>query len=522
MLTFAEERLEELLSGILQNQSSPKTLAYFRLSSPAIIQDLENFATASNIKKRPLLEQVLDLFQQLNLHMAEQERSCPTWGDFFAPSKAISVNSSQVTKATRSALQIHSPIEISVVFGGKFSRNPASISEQLVSKLVLRSQTVYTVSRSTCKESDLPTNVKHISKKNLDIVDDSSDTGSNVGTDEFYDVMSMAKEEWLKSSDDQHSTNLPTKKMLVLYFTLGQHKGVNPFVRNLNSAENFHRALLKLLSCPIFVRSTSSETNTHDRDWRVVVTGTDATLPSTHQPFKMTMSMKKNDVAVPTVFTVPTYKIGTNNFVYAMSKLGQFYWIANAVARLLVLQKDDKKRHEYLKIARKTEDTFRRIRNHVKDAGEDGAYKGTDTGEKNGTIGNSISMEELDSISFKMSALVEEVCLRDHFRIAEQISICYTPLHAKPWTQDAIRHTTTTGSTRKTNTTTLTSSVSSTTVTTTISSQGSSSFEQQEQKYQEQEEEQRRKAFILEQIVKRFKNAISIESAASSHLQEKY
>ena len=60
------------------------------------------------------------------------------------------------------------------------------------------------------------------------------------------------------------------------------------------------------------------------------------------------------------------------------------------------------------------------------EAGEDGAYHGC--GEDSDAINDkttSISMEELDAISLKMSSHIEEGFLRDHFRIAEQISICY-------------------------------------------------------------------------------------------------
>ena len=64
--------------------------------------------------------------------------------------------------------------------------------------------------------------------------------------------------------------------------------------------------------------------------------------------------------------------------------------------------------------------------------------------------------------------------LKDYFCIAKGISICYTPLHAKPWTQQAINNAAT----------------------------GLSP-----------------KAFVLEQVVKRLKNAISIEQAVDCHFQ---
>lgn len=337
--------------------------------------------------------------------------------------------------------------------------------------------------------------MKHIPQKNLDSSDGSPD-GSSItstkGADEFYDVMSMAKEEWLKTSSQQQPESPSKTTMLVFYFTLGQHKGVNPFVRNINSAENFHRALQKLSlpsSSSELLRSAPSGTDASNnkscRDWRVVVTGTDATLPSTHPPSVMIMATDENDApdtTTATVLTVPRYKIGTNNFVYAMSKLGQYYLIANAVVLLLMEQNSENDKQIYEEIALETDEIFRKIRNHVTDAGEDGAYHGGSKESDTSSAQTSISMEELDEISLKMASHIEEGLLLDHYRIAEQISICYTPLHANPWTKDAIQSTS--------------------------DNIGGSppSFPSSSQK-----------AFILEQIVKRLKNAISIESAASAH-----
>lgn len=487
MPTVAENRLKEICSQILQ--SSPKTLAHFRLSNPAIVKDLEDFAfsTSDEDEPRPLLHQVLELFQRLNMHMAEQERSCPSWRDFFVASR---LHKKEPSYNDEYSSEITSPIEISVVFGGKFSKNPASISEQLVSDLVRRSQTVYTVSRSICDKEDLPSNVKHISKQNLDKSDGNATNDSIIGADEFYDVMSMAKKEWLETSSHQQLTFPSTTATLVFYYTLGQHKGVNPFVRNLNSAENFHRALTKMASSsPELSPLSSSESNRSNlmkRNWRVVVTGTDATLPSTHPPSKMAMDLVENNTDDAIVYTVPTYKIGTNNFVYAMSKLGQYYWIANAVAGVLMMQEDKKGNTQYGEIFNNTKQVFGKIKHHVTSAGEDGAYHSGGNEVSEETTGNKIgiSMAELDSISLEMSSLMEGGLLQDHFQIAEQISICYTPLHAKPWTEDAIKKS---------------SSVDDASPSSILSSQ---------------------KAFILEQIVKRFKNAISIKSAASSHFAQ--
>jgi len=181
--------------------------------------------------------------------------------------------------------------------------------------------------------------------------------------------------------------------MLVFYFTLGKHKEVNPFVRNLNSAQSFRRALRQLCL------SSSEIDNEGRRNWRVVLTGTDATLASTHPPSEMMFDSRKNgneEAPMTTVLTVPTYKIGAYNFVYAMSKLGQYYWIMNAAGK------------RYEEIANETKDIFQKIQKHVNEAGDDGVYH-VDTSS---TI---ISMEELDAISVKMASLIEEGLLRDRF-----------------------------------------------------------------------------------------------------------
>ena len=72
------------------------------------------------------------------------------------------------------------------------------------------------------------------------------------------------------------------------------------------------------------------------------------------------MTIDENDSTASTVLTVPTYKIGLNNFVYAMYKLGQYCWIANAIAHLLMVQNDEKNKDHIQEIARGTEDIFQK------------------------------------------------------------------------------------------------------------------------------------------------------------------
>ena len=147
-----------------------------------------------------------------------------------------------------------------------------------------------------------------------------------------------------------------------------------------------------------------------------------------------------------------------------------------------MVQNGENGKHKYEEIALETDEIFRKIRNHVTDGGEYGAYHGDSEESATSSSKTSISTEELDAISLKMSSRIEEGLLRDHFRIADQIYICYTPLHANPWTKVAIQSTI--------------NDVGGPPPSVPSSSQ---------------------KAFILEQIVKRLKNAIYIEIAASSH-----
>lgn len=374
--------LKQLIVEI-QGQAPP-TLASWRLNFPPILQALEVFATSSDDSNDLLLEQTQQLFDRLNPLLRQQEQG---HRHFCASSASSSSNSNCC----------------SVVFGGKWSASPQSISEILIAKL---SGSVVTVSRSNLSY-ELPNHVTHVAKHHLD--DDRVG-----GVKEFLDVMVFAKAKCSPSST------------FVFYLTLGQHKGTNPFMRNLNAAQNFSQALLQ---------------NSHqllNKNWRVVLTGTDAALPSTHPDSQL----DDNQV----IYNIPSYKIMKYNYVYAMSKLGQYYIVANAIAK--ILGKQD--------LVEQIQPVIAKIQRHVQEAGENGDEEASSI----------IGRNELDQISKQIIHI--ETKLQDHFWIAKGISICYTPLHAKPWTDQAI-------------------------------------------------DKEDPKAYVLEQIVRRFKNAISIEQGASCH-----
>jgi hypothetical protein len=392
--------LNEMLQAAQRQEA--KTLVFWRLGNPKIVQALQDFCAGPewNVAddQQVHLDQVQVLFDRLNPLLSEQEQVS---GKFDGSGRQATSN------------------DFPVVFGGKYAASttvPRSISETLVAKLSATCVRVYTVSRSSV-HNNLPPHVIHIPKQRLD---------ANVGgVEDFTQVLDIVVKDW-----QEHHPG----KTLVMYFTLGQHKGENPFQRNLNAARNFANSL----------RSISSQLK--GTNWRVVVTGTDATKASTCPDDIIEIE--------GTELCIPTYKIMEYNFTYAMSKLGQFYLVANAIADILG---DSQLQEDTLEIISKLEA-------HVKQAGEDGNY-----------YANSglVSMEELDMISQRLGII--ETTLKGNFYIAKGISICYTPLHATPWTEQSFSKCGT-------------------------ESGGSP------------------KAYVLEQIVKRMKNAISIELAANLHI----
>ena len=418
--------LNQLIVEIQQKQI-PKTLAYWRLNNPQIVQALHDFASKKEDKEETtndvsaLLDDVLTLFRdQLNPLLAEQESE---YKDAF-----VGVSTGGASDGGGQANKIdYCQNEVSVVFGGKYptaGNKPASISETLVSKLVTHSRHVITVSRSDFEVAALPPNVTHISKQNLD-----SDDTTGVGVEEYKNVMNFAR---YKLNSLAAATDTEQQGGIAFYLTLGQHKGINPFQRNIQGAINFCQALQQTMTA----NQQSSLPS-----WRVVVTGTDATLPSTYPDGIVTINDEE--------LVIPSYKIMKYNYVYAMSKLGQYYLVVNTVANLL----------DQELIVEETAPIIDKIQKHVSSAGDDGDYHPDRA---------LIQMEELDTISKRIMELCNDPIIASRLWIATGISICYTPLHAHPWTDATIA----TDSPR---------------------------------------------SHIIEQIVRRLKNAISIEKAASLH-----
>lgn len=188
-----------------------------------------------------------------------------------------------------------------------------------------------------------------------------------------------------------------------MYFTLGCFKEKEAFKKNMMSAKSFSKALIQ----------TFSEGN-KDINWKVVITGTDATLPSTHESITMKWGEHKLEV--------PTYKISDCNYVYAMSKLGQFYTIANAVSTIHNIEQPNNVTMT---------DIVKKITRHINAAGDIMEYhKGNDAAN------NIIHMADLNEISVLWTNIVQP-SIDSHLVVANGLSILYTPLHLH-WVQEAI------------------------------------------------------------------------------------
>jgi len=378
------EKLEDLLSKTKQHQ----TLAVWRLSDEKLVDTLKLFATDRRDEDSDytkMLEQTQGLFNRLNPLLAQQEREDEHFSSSFSAMESVGKN------------------EFSVVFGGKYTLKPKSISETLVAILAHNNSRVYTVSRSP-PSPGLPQNLKHFQSENLD--------SDELGKGEFLKVLNQARDEWQES---YYNTTM------VIYFTIGFHKGENPYERNIFTARNFGDALVKSFS------------SIGNNSWRVVVTGTDATRPTTYED--ATFRWKgENSINL----TVPSYKIHEGNYIYAMSKLGQIYTVASAVAKL----SKDRGIHKKLK------PTIERIEKTVKMVKEgDNSYAylveiSKRTGRLRKLCGR---MKMKDKIYLKtelngISKYVQQIeeSLGKHFLLAEGISICYTSLHSEPWTEKAI------------------------------------------------------------------------------------
>lgn len=375
-----------------------KTLAYWRLKNAEVEHALTDFCLWEEpTNADEAFEQTLALFENLNQSFAYQEEENDNFPFFNKP---FFVDQNQIP----------------IVIGGKPASPPKSISEMLVKILADNCSSVYTVSRSKVSSERL----LHFDTQGLDEKD---------GIQNFSEIFS-------RISDTYHPPKSENRTH-ALFFTLGSHKGQNAFRRNLQSAHNLALALQ----------------NSKDFKWtQIVVTGTDATLPSDH--------MKENVICSDgTMLTIPSYKISEYNFVYAMSKLGQFLILAEAVAKLT---ENISLPVEYMAFLKQK---IPRIWANVMEAGDNAMYQIEKENDE-----AYISMKELDIISTRFTKDILPL-LKDNFRIASDISICFTPLHAKPWSEICIT-------------------------------------------------QKSPKCYILEQILRRLKNAISIQQAARYHLTE--
>lgn len=401
------------------------TLSFWRLSDKKIWNALTDFSAApdwsyDDANEEACREEVQALFTRMNKAMVEQERNL-FWPDGRDP--------------------LPNEQQWSVVFGGKYAGQPCSIAEQLVDLLLSSTSVqarVYTVSRTSTPKGAVkppPENVVHFSKLNLE--------EANGGQGEFEEVIKRVVDDWEEENKGDFSIT-DGKTPIVLYFTLAKHKGgLLPFQRNIQGAYNFVQALENIVP---------TRFNTNGIPWRVVVTGTDATNPSTQPDPTLTVQ------DVPT--TVPVYKILPHNTVYAASKLCQFYSIATAVASMTNTTVSPPFASSRPGHDGSLASITKQLRDFVFQAGEDGTYRE-----------NSILTDkELDEIS-KYWTNVAEPALQTYLQTAKNIPICYTPLHRDPWTQMCLSD----------------------------RSKGSP------------------KKFMIQNIIWRLKNAISIDRAARAH-----
>jgi len=206
----AKEHLRALLQDI--GTQSPRTAAWWRINSSSEVKEvLEDFASSDtskgngNVDTTKLLAEVMQMFERLNISMANQEKL----NTFFRERKMVDFVDFDLVGLEG---------EVSVVFGGKISNpngSPQSIPEQLVSYLVANCPRTYTVSKSNICY-DLPPSVTHIRKQNL--------FNDEEGAEEFEFVIHTALSDIRSKYSD---------KTAVFYLTLGQHTGDHAFVNNL-------------------------------------------------------------------------------------------------------------------------------------------------------------------------------------------------------------------------------------------------------------------------------------------------
>jgi hypothetical protein len=402
-------------------QTGSCTLAYWRFSDPVFFKAMESFASSAdwvsdNAEETACREEAQNLFTDLNLAMVKQEQSI-LWPDQHGPNPSSN--------------------QWSVVFGGKWAATACCIAEQLVYLLCSTGgeARVFTVSRTPQRDSQRPSNVIHFSKQNLE--------EENLGVGEFKEVIDKVIDEYEVAYSNGKE---PLEKVpIVFYFTLGKHTGNNlPFQRNIVGARNFAQALEEILPHRLIAKGVP---------WKVVVTGTDATCPSTQEDTDL-----GNVQGVPT--TAPTYKVAPHNTVYAASKLAQFYRIAAAVVRMTHTSVTP-----HLASTRdgndgSVADITKQLEAFVFAAGDNGSYQDNEY----------LTDKEFDKVSIYWTQ-VAEPALAGHMQTAKHISICYTPLHRDPWTSMCLKDKT----------------------------------------------KDSPKKFMVQNIVWRLKNAISIDKAARAH-----
>jgi len=371
---IALDHLRGMINDI--NNDETKDLRYWRMQDPGIINAFEDFCKEEyndgHDGKDSLMKETQHFFDDLNRLMDAQERSVR----FFPEQKRIE----------REANHGSEKEVVSIVLGGKKAVTAQSISEKLVDKLAKTCKHVYTVSRSGSEALDPVTNITHIQSQDLM-------EGTEASVKCFVDIINKSIDEQFspQSSDNKQGDNNVENKMLVMYFTLGCYLGKESFQRNIRAAKSFSEALMQ----------TFSSKNAHI-EWKVVITGTDAIFPSTH-PVTI-MEWEEHTLKVP------TWKIAEDNYVYAMSKLGQFYTLANAISTIHNIESD----------AIDLVDIVERITQHINAAG--------DVMEYNPNQDNILPMSELDKISKSWTDTVQPA-LESHLTVANGLSILYTPLH---------------------------------------------------------------------------------------------
>jgi len=451
--TAALGALDEMMNEILD--AKKKTLAYWRVVGVdnKIVQALQEFCNEGdyilsdddNDEHRidDLTSKTLVLFNRLNLIMSNQERAVR----FLPGHSSICMKSSRTdfcTKMNRTSLRMSSLGElegfseeedrevVAIVFGGKEANPAQSLSEELVETLSTACEHVYTVSRSDVKTKNKKTT--HFMNKHL------CDAGEK-GVQGFVEVM----EDCIKN----HIEKREQKPVLAIYFTLGFHKGNDVFNANLRAAENFAEALKKCFPVvnDVTPDKKSGVMNTigsrGDIKWKVIVTGTDATRPSTTKDTiaewdgKLTTSpgsdqsdkdieVEKLEKKVPLI--VPSYHIHKYNFVYAMSKIGQFYIIGDAVGNLAISKPmfEEQQKNREVNLS----ETVKKITSFIKGNGESFVYD--EKAEKN------FPMEDLNKISSDWSKVVLPM-ISTHLAVATHLSILYTPLHCRSWVVASVK-----------------------------------------------------------------------------------